>query len=111
MNPGTIPDEYSLHYFSSGVEVFLDVDFLKHTQISMFIRFSAGYSFRHKIILVGQTVDTLLTLISNSQKTISASIKIKVSSCRFIIIPTVPSRYPQKLSLFISHKRHAWLKC
>jgi hypothetical protein len=65
--------------------------------LSMFIWFSAGYSFGHKIILVGQTVDTFLTLMSNSQKTISVSIKIKVSSCRFILIPTVPSRYPQKL--------------
>jgi hypothetical protein len=69
-----------------------DLQIIVHN-LSMFIRFSAGYSFRHKIILVGQTVDTLLTLMSNCQKTISASVKMKVSSCRFILIPAVPSRY------------------
>jgi hypothetical protein len=39
-----------------------------HAHISMFFRFSAGHSLGHKIILVGQPVDTLLTLMSNSQK-------------------------------------------
>jgi hypothetical protein len=69
-----------------------DLQIIVHN-LSMFIRFSAGYSFGHKIILIGQTVDTLLTLMSNCQKTISASVKMKVSSCRFILIPAVPSRY------------------